>query len=383
MTALRPSPLERWNSLRAQFTAVIFALAFLPNLSLTLIVGSGAWSAKLTLWTLGVGGLCALIGYFLAAAMLEPLTRLRTEAHGGDFETRAQNGDPSEVRALRSAFAGLLSRLATEQARRGAFMATLVHDLKTPLIATGHLAQLLISGGLSAPERQEVGTQMLSENARLLSLVQQMADAHRFERDSVQLHRRPTELRPLLNALKARLAPRAEALGLYLCVSGEGQAEVDASVLERALSNLADNALRYAHSRVELGVSCTGGHIQLSVTDDGPGFAQELHTLAQPFNAQPTTIAGQQYTAGTAGLGLFIARRIAEAHGGELTYHRQHQTDPPGSSPDSTAPHHAFPDRSLSDVPPAASVPAAHTHVQALSVLTIALPEVSHETRNR
>ena len=56
--------------MRAQFAAVIFALAFLPNLSLTLIVTGGNWSFILTLWTLGVGLLSAAIGYVLAAAML-------------------------------------------------------------------------------------------------------------------------------------------------------------------------------------------------------------------------------------------------------------------------------------------------------------------------
>ncbi|WP_293915009.1 HAMP domain-containing sensor histidine kinase [Deinococcus sp.] len=344
------SPVGRWNSLRAQFTAVIFALTFLPNLSLTLILGSGSWNSGLLLWTLGVGGLCGLIGSLLAAAMLEPLARLRTEVESSDFGAVGRPGDPSEVRALRSAFAGLLSRLSTEQGRRGAFMATLVHDLKTPLIATSHLVKLLMASSLSLPERAEVGTQMLSENTRLLALVQQMADAHRFERDAVKLNRRAAELRPLLDALVARLSTRAAELGVELSVHGQGQADIDAPVLERALGNLLDNALRYAHHRVELRVRSTEHGAEVSVIDDGPGLSESLDVLAQPFNAQPTTIAGQQYTAGTAGLGLFIARAVAEAHGGHLTYSRQATasintalintvlTDPNSDSPRAFAP---------------------------------------------
>ena len=364
MTAQAVSSIsERSNSLRAQFTAVIFALAFLPNLSLTLVLGLGSWNLTLTLWTLGVGGLCGLIGYFLAAAMLEPLTRLRAEAVRGDFGNEAPVSDPAEVRALRSAFVGLLSRLSTEQARRGAFMATLVHDLKTPLIATGHLVRLLTGDTLSCAERQDVSEQMLSENARLLALVQQMADAHRFERDTVQLVPRLTELRPLLDALASRLNLRAAEQGLALSVMGEGRAEVDAPVLERALGNLLDNALRYATSRVELSVKAVPGGVELSVADDGPGLSQSLGSLAQPFNAQPTMIAGQQYTAGTAGLGLFIARRIAEAHGGQLRYARL-------PAPDT--------ELSVTDVsvfnPPVSFHPPLS--LQAHCVLTLALPEV-------
>ncbi|GAA4014567.1 HAMP domain-containing sensor histidine kinase [Deinococcus rubellus] len=355
---------ERWNTLRAQFAAVIFALAFLPNLTLTLIVSGGNWSLGLTLWTLGVGVLSAVIGYVLAAAMLGPLIRLRAEVEQDDVEVDGPAGDPGEVRALRSAFTGLLLRLGTEQARRGAFMATLVHDLKTPLIATGHLTRLLIGTHLSEPERLDVGGQMLAENARLLALVQQMADAHRFERDAVQLSKRPTELRPLLDVLAARLSAAAAARGVMIRVGGQALAEVDAAVLERALLNLTDNALRYAATEVRLEVRQVGTAAELSVSDDGPGLSGALDELAQPFNAQPTTIAGQQYTAGTAGLGLFIARRIAQAHGGDLHYHRQPAPDLLTGLPDS---------------PPSARLAAP---AQDLSVLTLILPEVSHETRD-
>ncbi|AWN23474.1 sensor histidine kinase [Deinococcus irradiatisoli] len=349
MTASHVSPnAVNHNSLRGQFTAVIFALAFLPNLSLTLIVGGGAWNLNLTLWTVGVGVISALIGYVLASAMLEPLTRLRGEVESDDVAERSPPGDPSEVQALRAAFTGLLHRLSTEQARRGAFMATLVHDLKTPLIAVGHLVRLMMDNALSGAERLEVGEQMLSENARLLALVQQMADAHRFEREEVQLHRQPSELRPLLETLAARLTARAAERGVQLQVSGEATADVDAAVLERAVGNLADNALRYAESQVCLSVRQLGGGAELSIIDDGPGLSEDLDTLAQPFNAQPTTIAGEQYTAGTAGLGLFIAKRIAQAHGGELRYERR----------------------------PSPTTGAPRASSQGLTVLTLLLPEV-------
>lgn len=365
--------LERHNSLRAQFTAVIFALAFLPNLSLTLIVGGGVWNNSLSFWTVGVAGLSGMIGYFLSGAMLEPLTRLRDEVERDDVSFQEPSGDPSEVRALRRAFSAMLRHLSTEQARRGAFMATLVHDLKTPLIATGHLAKLMMGEALSLTERREVGVQLLAETDRLLSLVQQMADAHRFEREEVHLHCRPTDLRLLLEAVMTRLAPRAVERGIALSVTGQGQAEVDAAVLERALSNLVDNALRYATSQVELSIerSEQRGHneIQLSVTDDGPGLSGDLETLAQPFNAQPTTIAGQQYTAGTAGLGLFIAKRIAEEHGGQLIYQRRYLNHPllpsrspsvPGITADRSPSHHEV----------------LSTFAQGYSVLTLSIPEV-------
>lgn len=343
----------RW-SLRAQFTLVIFLLTFLPNLTITLPgLLRGAAPTWLPLWMVAVGGVSALTGYVLSGALLRPLHRLEAEVVGGGVG-EARSDDPAEIRALRGAFAGLLTRLGTEQTRRSAFMATLVHDLKTPLIAVGHLTRLLTGGGLPESERRGAGEQMLAETERLLALVDQMADAHRFERDDVRLRRAPTDLNRLLGGVARRLSSRAAERGLSLSVSGQGEAVVDAAALERAVTNLTENALRYAHQHAALSVGpLPEGGVGLRVQDDGPGLASPLADLAQPFNAQPTTIAGQQYTAGTAGLGLFIARRIAEAHGGELHYSR---TPPDLPSPGSPLP--------APGTPP-------------LTTFTLCLPEVS------
>ncbi len=358
----------RLNTLRFQFTLIIFLLAFIPNAVLTVGAGRdlgmlsgmlggglpGGAALPLGLWLIAVAALSALMGWVLSGALLRPLSRLTGELARGEFrpapgdaasarlaadtEGGRLSGEPQEILALRGAFGGLLERLGTEQGRRSAFMATLVHDLKTPLVATGHLIRTLSSRPLPDLERHAVGEHLLTENARLLELVQQMADAHRFEREDVSLNASDTDLRALLERVAARIRQGRSAfggtvlsgavlnpsgLGVQVVVSGEGRSSVDAAVLERAVANLADNALRYAHSRLELRVGSGG----LSVCDDGPGLPEgsSIETLAQPFNAQPVEIAGQKYTAGTAGLGLYIVRRISEAHGGDLSYRREEQ----------------------------------------------------------
>lgn len=310
------SPAAVPASLRVQITAVIALLAFLPNLVVTAMAGPRLPVLSLAVWMVLVALLSGMVAWLLSGVLLRPLIQLRAEVEQGDFGAPRAD-DPAEIAALRRAFAGLLARLRTEQDRRNAFMATLVHDLKTPLIATGHLVHSLTHFDLTPEQKGEISDNLLAENRRLLSLVSQMADAHRFERDDVRLNPQPTDLRSLLERVAGRL-PLAPDRPVTLSVVGEGQAVVDAAVLERAVINLADNALRYAHSRVELAVTPQG----LQVRDDGPGLCEPLELLAQPFNSQPALIAGQQYTAGTAGLGLFIARRIAEAHGGQLEYLR-------------------------------------------------------------
>ena len=308
-------------SLRAQFALVIGLLSFLPNvvvvLALVRLSGVGALNAVLA-WMLLVAAVSGAVGYALSSALLRPLTRLTKEIDAGrPGEVRVD--DPGEVRSLRGAFSRLLGRLGQEQGRRNAFVATLVHDLKTPLIATGYLIGALRDLPLGAAERAEVSGQLLDENARLLHLVRQMAEAHKFERGGVPMRHAPLDLAELGARLLARFQGRARERGVTLALSGGGHAGADAEQLDRALSNLLDNAVRYAASGVRLELAGR----RLAVRDDGPGLAGALHDLAQPFNAQPALIAGQHYTAGTAGLGLFIARSVAEAHGGALAYRRE------------------------------------------------------------
>lgn len=321
---MRPLPHRlyplRPASLRAQFALVIALLSFGPNVVLTVALAAMTGtelSRSVLVWIALVALVSGLMALFISRALLTPLSKLTVElATRGVGEPLPD--DPSEVRALRGAFRGLLGRLRTERERRGAFMATLVHDLKTPLIATSHLIALLREGQLPPEAQGQAYAQVLEENARLLHLVGQMADAHKFERDDLSLTLAPAELRPLLDSLAARYQERARSRGLRLTVSGAGTGLADPKELERGLGNLLDNALRYAKGEVRL--EAAPG--TLRVLDDGPGLAAPLASLAQPFNSQPVEIAGHRYTAGTAGLGLYIARRVAEAHGGRLCYAR-------------------------------------------------------------
>lgn len=327
--------IQKRTSLKTQFALIIFLLAFLPNVMLTAASSPNLPSTSVLGWMLVVAMMCGTIGYMLSGTLLRPLHRLEDEVLAGEF-TQQHPDDPSEVESLRVSFNDLLNRLRTEQARRNAFMATLVHDLKTPLIATGHLTQVLTTLPLSEEERGEIGSQIQSETHRLLGLVQQMSDAHRFEYDDFRLQTNQVDLGQLAQRVVERLSVRADSAKIELSYSGSGHADVDSDILERAIINLTENALRYAKTQIHLCVSSQG----ISVQDDGPGLNAPLEELAQPFVSQAATIAGKQYTAGTAGLGLFIVRRVAESHGGSLSYQRSHVTHAPPS--DITQPQPPF-----------------------------------------
>ena len=326
---------SRWGtlSLRAQVALVVAGLSFLPNVLLTLtlfiptynrITGVPAvqWWPLLA-WMTVTALLSAGIGYLLSRQLLLPLTRLNAQLallrRSPDWLSLARlkrtSNDPKEISQLKASFNELLVQISTEQSRRRSFMATLMHDLKTPLIAANHLLSVIRdSDALPPGERAAMASSILGENRQLIELVQKLVDAHKFEQEDIALSRNQIKLETLVESVVDRVSPLARERGVDIEVHGSAVAQVDVRELERALYNLVSNAVRYARSLIS--IELFPGLIRLS--DDGPGLPAPLSALAQPFTAQPVELAGKEYTAGTGGLGLFIARRILEAHGGRL-----------------------------------------------------------------
>lgn len=319
--------------LRAQVALVIALLSGLPNIVLVATVllpayrragelSGGVW-LTVALWVVGVVALSALVGYLLSGQLLAPLLKVtrdidvlpKTAPQLVAARVAVAGDEPAEVLALKRSFNALLEQVEVEQARRNAFMAALMHDLKTPLIAATNLLSVVRDDdALTRERRVEAVSHLTRELSALSDLVQKMVDAHRLERPDVPLSREPTEIHTLVRRVIERLGTLAHERGIRIDVHGASTAIVDAREIERALYNLLSNAMRYARSAIE--VEVFQGMVR--IRDDGPGLPAPLDGLAQPFNGQGVEIAGRKYASGTGGLGLFIARRALEAHGGRL-----------------------------------------------------------------
>ncbi|NJK63808.1 MAG: HAMP domain-containing histidine kinase [Synechococcaceae cyanobacterium SM2_3_1] len=321
----------QWTrSMRAQVAFLIACLSFVPNLALIMATFwlsppdvPLTWIVGIITWVVILGISSAAVGYLSAHYMLRPLTRLAGELSYLENVLQQPEAwtliprpeDPTEALILRQAFAQLLKQLRLEQETRNAFTATLMHDLKTPLIAFNHLlVTLRDQPGLARDQQEEILTQLLQESERILSLVQKLVEVHRLERGDLQLQLQHCDLGEMAQNLVRRLLPLAQQRHLQLFAEGQATAHVDPSELERALYNLVDNGLRYARQQVLIHVSPA----EIRVCDDGPGLPAPLEELAQPFGSESFEIAGQRYTSRTSGLGLFIARSILESHGGSL-----------------------------------------------------------------
>ncbi len=206
------------------------------------------------------------------------------------------------------------------------FIADMVHELRTPLAALKAGAALLVRPNVLESVRQEIAHSLLAEVDRLTELTTDFLDLARLESGRMRLEPTPFDLRELLTECLGVIAPVAAQQHISLSLRpGTGVAYADRDRIKQVLLNLLTNAVKYNVQGGAVTVALDvrgvpekrdGEQYIISVSDTGPGIPEdEAPYIFEKFYRAST--AGQ--TPGT-GLGLTIARRIVEAHGGEMWF---------------------------------------------------------------
>lgn len=245
------------------------------------------------------------LGYLVAGAGLRPIERMRSRAAtisarsaGERLPVPAAN---DELRRLALTLNAMLERLDDGLQRERRFVAEASHDLRTPLALM--LTEVELA---SAQERtpEELTRALLSihdEVRRLIALAEELLDRASAEEGGLPIDAGPVDL----VALATRVANRfhAAAGGRAIRVTAPRAVEIqgDATRLDRALSNLIDNALRHGAGDIEIEIRASRSGAELTVTDEGPGFASDAGSGAARD-----------------GVGLAIVREIVRAHGGTV-----------------------------------------------------------------
>lgn len=271
----------------------------------------------------GLGLLLAVLGgSLLSRQALAPISRVtetaRRIAHTDDLGERiAAPGVQDEVGRLVSTFNEMLDRLQRLFQGQQRFITDLSHELRTPLAAIRGNLEVLQRGAGADPEMlQESLRDIEREVARLSRMVADLLALARADA-GMHLERRPVQLDALL--LEVYREARHLARGIEVRLGSEDQVEIegDPDRLKQLLLNLVDNALKFTPpgGTVTLSLYREGPWACLSVQDTGPGIAPEdLPHLFERFYRGRT--AGRR---GGMGLGLSIARWIADEHGGQIT----------------------------------------------------------------
>jgi signal transduction histidine kinase len=219
-----------------------------------------------------------------------------------------------EIARLARTLNEMLARLEAGMERERRFVAEASHELRTPLASLKAELELALRRPRSTGELRAAIASAAEETDRLAALAEDLLVLARSDEGELRLDRRPIRARELLENVARRFAARAEEAGLDVEVdapaglAGSG----DRALLEQAVGNLVDNALRYGSGTVRLEAGADNGSLSLAVSDEGQGFAPEF--LPRAF--ERFTRADASRAGGSAGLGLAIVEAIARAHGG-------------------------------------------------------------------
>ena len=207
-----------------------------------------------------------------------------------------------------------------EEVRRD-FVANVSHELKTPIGGISLLAEAVLDASDDPEAVRRFASRMQVESSRLGRLVQEIVDLSRLQVADTLHQPEKVGIDAVVTEAVDRCRLVASAKDIELAVALEPQAQVygDADLLMTAVRNLVDNAVAYSpHStRVSVAVTRHHGLIEISVTDEGVGIAEDdqVRIFERFYRVDPARSRG---TGGT-GLGLAIVKHVCANHGGEVT----------------------------------------------------------------
>jgi len=309
-----------WRRLTAEYTSPTSGETYLliyriPHPELD------SWHRDSLMWPLSALGIClvvlTLFSLLVTLSITRPLSRLRGAVHDLGQTSYQQNslaqlsGRRDEFGVLANDFNRMGARLQSLIGSQRQLLRDVSHELRSPL---ARLRIALALAERAEPEqREKLWPRLTRECDRLEALISEILALARV--DAEQSTAEPVQLLPLAEGVRKDALISAPEQQVNIDISPQLQLQGWPTMIERALDNLLRNAVRFnpPGQPIDIQARLHGERISLSVRDHGPGVAEEyLAQLGEPFFRAP----GQ--SAAGHGLGLAIARRAAERHGGGL-----------------------------------------------------------------
>jgi two-component system phosphate regulon sensor histidine kinase PhoR len=210
-----------------------------------------------------------------------------------------------------------------EEMRRD-FVANVSHEIRTPLTAIKGFVETLHHNTDATPEEAERFLGIISRHVdRLNTIIEDLLMLSRIENEAEQgeIKREKIRLRDILQNALQIARPQAEEKRIRIELAGDEEllAMVDPVLLEQAVVNLLDNAVKYSdpEKRVRISAEADGDGIRIDVRDQGIGI--DKRHLPRLFERFYRVDKARSRAAGGTGLGLAIVKHIAQAHGGQVT----------------------------------------------------------------
>src|SRR5919202_3302839 len=271
------------------------------------------------------GGIALVIalgaGYLVARALSQRVGRLEQAARkvaAGDFSNPIRADSDDELGQLAAAFDDMQNQLARLDRARKQFIASASHELRTPIFSLGGFLELMADEDLDEDTRRAFLEQLRGQVDRMRMLATELLDLSRLESGALELHPEPTDVGQLAREVAAEFTPAAQQHNTEVRLDLQREPlelECDPERVAQVLRILLDNALVHTPegTRVRVSAARRNGHVRLEVSDRGLGIKrQNMPHIFEPFFTSDDEAQG-------AGLGLAIARELAERMDGRLT----------------------------------------------------------------
>ena len=271
-----------------------------------------------------------LVGYQIARHGIRPVEAMAATARqisSTNLRERIDpEGYPSELASLASTFNRMLDRLEESFERISRFSADIAHDLRTPVHNIRGEAEVVLRRERTAGEYREVIESNLEEAVRLSDLIGDLLFLGRAESPLTRLHRERVDVGALLDGVREYYEASAAEGAISLSTPPAGGpviADLDRTLLQRAVGNLVSNALAHTPrgGAVVLQTVADTSSLRIEVSDTGAGIPAEA--LPKVFDRFFRVDSSRSQNSGGTGLGLAIVRSIALLHGGNVEIHSQ------------------------------------------------------------
>lgn len=232
----------------------------------------------------------------------------------GDFNVRAPTQGRDAVGTLNSSFNYMAEKISNLITSNCFLTNAVAHDLRTPIFRIQWQAEMLQDQQLTQQQHDKI-TSIIEDTEEMERMVDELLYFAKMERPETELALETISLAPFSQQLIARI-PNSRAIPIRLSTSPQLEIDADRALLNRGVTNLLTNAVKYAHSEIQMSLSEQQQHIVITIEDDGKGIAREhWPSIFQPFYSAD---ASRNKEISGFGLGLAIVDLIVKKHRGHV-----------------------------------------------------------------
>jgi signal transduction histidine kinase len=301
--------------------------------SISGIVAQSSIVRTVTMTLVGMLVITAVIGIILlfkVTKRLRAMTSTIQQFESGDTQVRIQDASNDEIGRLGRTFNTMSETIVTDMEKleetdrlRRELIANISHDLRSPLASVkGYIETMQIKDNTITKKRRMELLDTIHKNVDGLStLVEQLFELSKLDSKQVEPHKEPFSITELAQDVVLKFQPIAKEKKIHLSASHIQDIPLlkgDIGMIERAMSNLIENAVRYTpeDGAVLVDVKRDNLSIDVNISDTGQGIPQEdiPHIFDRFYRAEKS----RSRTSGGSGLGLAISQAIMEAHGSKI-----------------------------------------------------------------